>query len=65
MAIREVTYKEPAEYFNAEIRKAAEKWEKEHGKKPAAQESIDRVALPAADADPEAAAPILQPRMVG
>ena len=32
MARKKVTYKEPASYFNAAMRKAAEDWDKEHKK---------------------------------
>ena len=32
MAIRNVTYKEPASYFTPEMRKAAEEWDREHAK---------------------------------
>lgn len=30
MASKKVTYKEPASYFNEDMRKAAEKWDKEN-----------------------------------
>ena len=33
MATKKVTYKEPANYFNADMRKAAEEWEKGNKKK--------------------------------
>ena len=32
MAKKTVTYKEPAGYFSEGMRKAAEEWEKKHGK---------------------------------
>ena len=36
MARKTATYKEPASYFNEGMKKAAEKWDKEHAaKKPA------------------------------
>lgn len=30
MPIKKVGYKEPASYFNADMRKAAREWDKEH-----------------------------------
>ena len=30
MAKKKVTYKEPASYFNADMRRVAENWDKEH-----------------------------------
>lgn len=33
MAKKKMTYKEPASYFNADMRKAADDWEKENAKK--------------------------------
>ena len=36
MPKRKVGYKEPASYFNADMRKAAEEWEKENKKKKSA-----------------------------
>lgn len=31
MATKKASYKEPSTYFNSDMRKAAEKWEKENG----------------------------------
>ena len=40
MVKKTVTYKEPAGYFNEDMKKAADKWEKENkGKKKAAPKS--------------------------
>lgn len=33
MATKQVGYKEPASYFNADMRKAAKEWDKEQAKK--------------------------------
>ena len=33
MAKKKITYKEPASYFNSDMRKAADDWEKENAKK--------------------------------
>ncbi len=46
MAVKNVTYKEPANYFNDDMKKAAQKWEKEQaekeGEKPAKESNKNR-----------------------
>lgn len=42
MAIKKVEYKEPASYFNADMKKAAAKWEKENKAKAKAQKTTKR-----------------------
>ena len=42
---KKVTYREPAGYFNADMRKAAQDWDKEHAGKKATKATIMAAAM--------------------